>query len=105
MYRRSLIGGSRLREVVPHGGSTVPSTDVIRLTLTLQMITARQSMSMQQSYLVLRQPSDDHVHPTYRSTYKKIGGKKEELLRFLHRVGLELETAVELLYFFENPQA
>ena len=57
-----------LWEVVPHGGSTVPSTDVIQLTSTLQMITARQSMSMQQSYLVLRQPSDDHAHPTYRST-------------------------------------
>ena len=60
--------GGLLWEVVPHGGSTVPSTDVIQLTLTLQMITARQSMSMQQSYLVLRQPSDDHAHPTYRST-------------------------------------
>ena len=57
-----------LWEVVPHGGSTVPSTDVIQLALTLQMITVRQSMSMQQSYLVLRQPSDDHAHPTYRST-------------------------------------
>ena len=60
--------GGLLWEVVPHGGSTVPSTDVIQLTLTLQMITAPQSMSMQQSYLVLRQPSDDHAHPTYRST-------------------------------------
>ena len=60
--------GGLLWEVVPHGGSTVPSTDVIQLTLTLQMITTRQSMSMQQSYLVLRQPSDDHAHPTYRST-------------------------------------
>ena len=60
--------GGLLWEVVPHGGSTVPSTDVIQLTLTLQMITARQSMSMQQSYLVLRQPWDDHAHPTYRST-------------------------------------
>ena len=58
------MGGDRLREVVPHGGST----DVIQLTLTLKMITARQSMSMQQSYLVLRQPSDDHAHPAYRST-------------------------------------
>ena len=57
-----------LREVVPRGGSTIPSTDVIQLTLTLQMIIARQSMSMQQSYLILRQPSDDHAHPTYRST-------------------------------------
>ena len=71
------MGGGRLREVVPHGGSTVPSTDVIQLTLTLQMITARQSMSMQQSYLVLRQPSDDHAHPTHTSTYKKIGGKRK----------------------------
>ena len=62
------MGSGRLREVVPHGGSTVPSTDVIQLTLTLQMITARRSMSMQQSYLVLRQPPDDHAHPTYRST-------------------------------------
>ena len=60
--------GVLLWEVVAHGGSTVPPTDVIQLTLTLQMITARQSMSMQQSYLVLRQPSDDHAHPTYRST-------------------------------------
>ena len=60
--------GGLLWEVVAHGGSTVPSTDVIHLTLTLQMITARHPMSMQQSYLVLRQPSDDHVHPTYRST-------------------------------------
>ena len=60
--------GGRLQEVVAHGGSTVPSTDVIQLTLTLQMITARQSMSIQQSYLVPLQPSDDHVHPTYRST-------------------------------------
>ena len=60
--------GGLLWEVVAHGGSTVPSTDVIQLTLTLQMITARQSMSMQQSYLVLRQPSDDHAHATYRST-------------------------------------
>ena len=60
--------GGLLWEVVPHGGSTVPSTDVIQLTLTLQMITAPQSMSMQQSYLVLRQASDDHAHPTYRST-------------------------------------
>ena len=95
------MGGGRLREVVPHGGLTVPSTDVIQLTLTLQqMITTRQSMSMQQSYLVLRQPSDDHAHPTYRSTYKKIGGKKGKLLRFLHRVGFELEPAVELLQFF-----
>ena len=99
------MGGGRLRELFPHGGSTVSSTDVIQLTLTLKMITARQSMSMQQSYLVLRQPSDDHAHPTYRSTYKKIGGKKGKLLRFLHRVGLELELAVELLQFFENPQA
>ena len=62
------MGSGRLREVVPRGGSTVPSTDVIQLTLNLKMITARQSMSMQQSYLVLRQLSDDHVHPTYRST-------------------------------------
>ena len=62
------MGSGRLQKVVAHGGSTVPSTDVIQLTLTLQMITARQPMSMQQSYLVLRQPSDDHVHPTYRST-------------------------------------
>ena len=60
--------GGLLWEVIAHGGSTVPSTDVIQLTLTLQMITARQSMSMQQSYLVLRQPSYDRVHPTYRST-------------------------------------
>ena len=36
---------------------------------------------------------------------KKIGGKKGKLLRFLHRVGLELEPAVELLQYFENPQA
>ena len=36
---------------------------------------------------------------------KKIGGKKGKLLRFLHRVGLELEPAVELLQFFETPQA
>ena len=36
---------------------------------------------------------------------KKIGGIKEKLLRFLHRVGLELEPAVELLQFFETPQA
>ena len=67
------MGSVRLREVVPHGGSTVPSNDLIQITLTLQMITACQSMSMQQSYLVLRQPSDDHAHPTHRSTYKKIG--------------------------------
>ena len=60
--------GGLLWEVVALGGSTVPSTDVIQLILTLKMITARQSMSMQQSYLVLRQPSDDHVHPTYGST-------------------------------------
>ena len=60
--------GGLLWEVVALGGSTVPSNDVIQLTLTLKMITARQSMSMQQSYLVLRQPSDDHAHPTYRST-------------------------------------
>ena len=60
--------GGLLWEVVPHGGSTVPSTDVIQLTLTLQMITTRQSMSMQQFYLVLRQPSNDHAHPIYRST-------------------------------------
>ena len=62
------MGGGRLREVVPHGGATVPSTDVIQLTFTQQMTTARQPMSIQQSYLVLRQPSDDHAHPTYRST-------------------------------------
>ena len=62
------MGGGRLREVVQHAGSTVPSTDVIQLILTLKMITARQSMSMQQSYLVLRQPLDNHAHPTYRST-------------------------------------
>ena len=43
------MGGGRLQGVVPHGGSTVASTDVIQLTLTLQMITARQSTSMQQS--------------------------------------------------------
>ena len=36
---------------------------------------------------------------------KKIGEKKGKLLRFLHRVGLELEPAVELLQFFETPQA
>ena len=62
------MGSGRLQEVVAHGGSTVPSTDIIQLTLSLQMITARQSMSMQQSYLVPRQPSDDHAHPTHRST-------------------------------------
>ena len=38
-----LIGGV-LWEVVEHGGSTVPSTDIIQLTLTLKMTTARQSM-------------------------------------------------------------
>ena len=36
---------------------------------------------------------------------KRIGGKKGKLPRFLHRVGLELEPAVELLQFFETPQA
>ena len=71
------MGSVRLREVVPHGGSTVPSTDLIQLTLTLQMITACQSMSMQQSYLVLRQPSDDHAHPTYRSTYENRREKRK----------------------------
>ena len=48
------MGGGRLREVIGHRGSTVPSTDVIQLTLTLEMITALESMSMQQSYLGLR---------------------------------------------------
>ena len=48
------MGSGRLREVVPHGGSTVPSTDVIHLTLTLKMTTALESMPMQQSYLGLR---------------------------------------------------
>ena len=71
------MGGGRLKEVVPHGGSTVASTDVIQLTLTLQMITARQSMSMQQSYLVLRQPSDDHAHPTSRSTQENRREKRK----------------------------
>ena len=82
------MGSVRLREVVPHGGSTVPSTDVIQLTLTLQMITARQSMSMQQSYLVLRQPSDDHAHPTHRSTYKKIGEEKKNSSGFYTELDL-----------------
>ena len=36
---------------------------------------------------------------------KKIGGKKGKLLRFLQRVGLELEPSVKLLQFFENPEA
>ena len=88
--------GGLLWEVVPHGGSTVPSTDVIQLTLTLQMITARQSMSMQQSYLVLRQPSAIMLILLI-DLLKKIVGKKGKLLRFLHRVGLELVPAVRLL--------
>ena len=33
------------------------------------------------------------------------GGEKGKLLRFLQRVGLELVPAVELLQFFEHPQA
>ena len=48
------MGSGRLREVVAFGGSTVPSTDVIQLTLTLKMTTALESMSMQQSCLGLR---------------------------------------------------
>ena len=103
------MGSVRLREVVPHGGSTVPSTDVIQFSLTLQMITARQPISMQQSYLVLRQPSDDHAHPTYRSTKESRREKRKTPQVFTPSYGLELEPsrarglgAIPIIYFLKT---